>query len=227
LTDTYRVIAQLQKKGLIEKLIKKPAQFKAVPIDTSTAFLLQRKKVEYNDLKVKTKLLVRAFKEKPLHIPLETDGAQFALIPQSETVVTRIREAIERSKRSVDIFLSWKRFLDGITTAFAESSERAWAKRVKFRIVVESPEERGDAEQALQFCGKSPFCDIRFLPGCPKTVIGIYDNSEVFIIIDPKEGLFDSPALWSNNQSLISVVQDYFEILWLTAMEEPKLNSTV
>jgi hypothetical protein len=60
-------------------------------------------------------------------------------------------------------------------------------------------------------------------PGSPKTVLGIYDKKEVFMIIDPKEGLFDSPALWSNSQSLISVVQDYFEILWLTTMEKPKL----
>jgi hypothetical protein len=59
--------------------------------------------------------------------------------------------------------------------------------------------------------------------GSPNTVIGIYDKKEVFIVIDPKEGLFDSPALWSNNQSLITVVKDYFEILWLTAMEEPNL----
>jgi hypothetical protein len=43
----------------------------------------------------------------------------------------------------------------------------------------------------------------------------------VFIILNPKAGLFDSPALWSNNQSLLSVVQDYFNTLWLAAMEEP------
>jgi hypothetical protein len=99
-------------------------------------------------------------------------------------------------------------------------------KGVKFRIVVESPEEGRAAEQAMQFCGKSPFAGIRFLLSCPKTVIGIYDKSEGFVIIDPKEGLFDSPALWSNNQSLMSVVQDYFEVLWLTAMEELKSPAT-
>ena len=81
-------------------------------------------------------------------------------------------------------------------------------------------------EQALQFCGKSPFCSVRFFHGSPNTVIGIYDKREVFIVIDPKEGLFDSPALWSNNQSLITVVKDYFEILWLTSMEEPNSKIT-
>jgi hypothetical protein len=121
----------------------------------------------------------------------------------------------------VDMFISWKRFAFGISTAFAESSERAWARGVKCRMIVEKPEKRKDFDYALQFCRKSPFCNIRFLAGRPKTVIGIYDEKEVFIILNPKAGLFDSPALWSNNQSLLSVVQDYFNTLWLAAMEEP------
>jgi sugar-specific transcriptional regulator TrmB len=224
--DTYRVLTKLQKKGLIEKIIKKPAEFKAAPIETSVSSLLQKKKAEYDDLKVKTNQLIHAIKEKPVNKPNETENSQFALIPQSETVVRKIREAIDKSKTSVDIFLSWKRFLDGITTAFAKSAERAWNREVKFRIIVETPEGEVHVEKALQFCGKSPFCKIRFWAGTPKTVTGIYDKREVFIIIDPEEGLFDSPALWSNNQSLISVVQEYFDKLWLTAMEEPTLKST-
>jgi sugar-specific transcriptional regulator TrmB len=220
--DTYRVLTKLQKKGLIEKIIKKPAEFKAAPIETSVDSLLQKKKAEYDDLKVKTKQLIHAIKEKPAPKPDEAETSQFALIPQSETIVKKIREAIEKSRISVDIFLSWKRFLDGITTAFAESSKRAWARGVKFRIVVEAPEGEAHVEKALRFCGKSPFCSIRFWSNTPQTVVGIYDKREVFIVIDPEEGLYDSPALWSNNQSLISVVQDYFDILWLTAMEEPE-----
>jgi hypothetical protein len=73
------------------------------------------------------------------------------------------------------------------------------------------------------FAGKALFVTFDFCPVPQKTVLGIYDRSEVFIVIDPEEGLFDSPALWSNNQSLISAIQDYFEMLWLTAMEDPKL----
>ena len=222
LTDTYRVLAKLQNKGLVEKIIKTPAEFNAVPIESSLKSLLHKKKDEYDDLNAKTMLLVRAVKEKHPRIA-KTTPSQFVMIPQSSTVVKKIREAIDRSKKSVDIFLSWKRFLNGVTGAFAESSEKAWDRGVKFRIVVESPQEESDVDRALGFCEKSSLCNIRFLPGAPKTVLGIYDRNEVFIIIDPEEGLLDSPALWSNNRSLIAVVQDYFEMLWLISMENPKL----
>jgi sugar-specific transcriptional regulator TrmB len=216
--DIYRIIARLQKKGLIEKIIKKPAQFRAIQLATSIPFLLERKKSEYIDLKVKSELLLREVKEKPT--PLETENSQYALIPQSPTIVKRIEKAIERSKRSVDIVLSQKRFLTDVSSYFAKSLERAWNREVKFRMIIESLEEGEAAELAVQFVRKSPFCNIRFLPDPPKTILGIYDKREVFIIADPKKSLFDSPALWSNNESLTSLVQDYFEILWLTAMKE-------
>lgn len=225
--DTYRVLAKLQKKGLIEKKITKPAQFKAIPMETGVTFLLERKQVEHKDLEAKTKLLLQAIKERPTPKPLEAITSHFALIPQRELVVKRINEAIDNAKKSVDIFLSWKRFSLGITSTFAKSSQRAWERKVKFRIIVESPEETADVELARQFCRLSPFCEIRFLPSSPKTVLGIYDQKHFFVIVDPKKGLFDSPALWSNSKSLLAAIQDYFEKSWLTAMAEPSNSGSI
>jgi len=219
--DTYRVLAKLQEKGLIEKIITKPTKFKAIPMETGVAFLLKRKQVEHKSLETKSKLLLQAIKERPAPKPPEVVTSHFALIPQREPVVKKINEAIDDAKKSVDIFLSWKRFFLGITSTFAKSSQKAWEREVKFRIVVESPEKTADVELARQFCRKSPFCEIRFLPIPPKTVLGIYDQKHFFVIVDPKKGLFDSPALWSNSKSLLSVIQDYFEMLWLTAKAEP------
>jgi sugar-specific transcriptional regulator TrmB len=225
--DTYRVLAKLQKKSLIEKIIAKPTQFRAIPMETGVAFLLERKQVEHEALETQSELLLQAIKERPAPEPPEVITSHFALIPQREPVVKKINEAIDNAEKSVDMYLSWKRFSLGITSTFAKSSHKAWERGVKFRIVVENPEETEDMELARQFCRKSPFCEIRFLPIPPKTVLGIYDQNHFFVIIDPKKGLFDSPALWSNNQSLLHVIQDYFEMLWLTAMAEPSNSISI
>jgi hypothetical protein len=97
--------------------------------------------------------------------------------------------------------------------------ESAWAKNVKSRFIIESPLESITAKQLIQFCREKPFCQIKFIRHCPGTVLGIYDKKEVFIIANPKTDLPSSPALWSNNPSLIALSEDHFEILWLTAME--------
>jgi sugar-specific transcriptional regulator TrmB len=215
--DTYRVIDKLQNKGLVEKIIDKPARFRAVPFDIGISLLMKRKKAEYEDLQMKTKLLSRSFKEKRLLLSLEATQSHFAMVPMRETIVMKIQEAIEKSKETIDLFLTWKRFSIGIINVFAETCEKAWDRGVKFRMIIEKPEKSINTDQIFEFCRKSPFCSIRFLPGHPKTVLGVYDQREAFIIVNPKEGLFDSPALWSNNQSLITIVKEYFEMLWTTA----------
>ncbi len=220
--DTYRVLDKIQKKGLIEKSIEVPSRFKAVPLDTGIAFLLNRRKLEHDHLVEKSELLMQSIKENPVDEKLlENAEPQFSIIPQKELVTKRINEAISRSEKTVDIYLSWKRLVGGLTNVFIQNAKSAWKRGVHFRIVVESPEGEAAQKEAKKFCNLSPFCAIRFLPGEPKTVTGIYDDREVFIVLNPKEGLFDSPALWSNNKSLVTAIKEYFELLWLISMKNP------
>ena len=219
--DIYRVANSLQQKGLVEKQIEKPVSFRSVPFDIGAAFLLERKKTEHKALQQKTEQLSLQFKQKGIPEPLIGEDAHFLLIPKREHIVKKIGEAIDRSKRSVDLFLSWKRLYRGMTIDFAETAKTAWTRDVKFRIVVENPREPSAQKKAGEFCELDSMCEIRFLSDWPKTVFGLYDKKEVFIIVNPKRDLHDSPALWSNNQSLVTAIQEYFELLWLTSMESP------
>ena len=139
--DTYRVLAKLQEKGLVEKIIERPAKFKIVPCDKGISFLLERKKTEYVNLEENTKKVLCVLKDKTVAKPVETEDSQFVLIPQHATVVDRINDAIERARESVDIFLSWKRFLFGISSVFDESSEGAWNRGVDVSIPCRKPKE--------------------------------------------------------------------------------------
>ena len=75
---------------------------------------------------------------------------------------------------------------------------------------------------SLDWIQKSGFCHIRFVPYHPKTVLGVFDKKELLIIEDPRKDLSESPALWTNNLSLINAIQDYFSVLWVTALDEPE-----
>jgi sugar-specific transcriptional regulator TrmB len=225
--DTYRVLDKIRRKGLIEKSIEVPSRFKAVPLDTGIAFLVSRRKIEHDKLVEKSELVIQSVKQNPVEErPLENIEPQFSMIPQRELVTKRINEAINRSENTVDIYLSWKRLVGGLTNVFNQNAKSAWERGVHFRIVVESPEGEAAQKEARKFCNLSPFCAIRFLPGKPRTVTGIYDTKEVFIILNPEEGLFDSPALWSNNMSLVTAIQEYFELLWLISMKCPDKAQT-
>jgi len=216
--DVYSTLSKLQRLGLVEKIIETPLKYRAVPMNEGISLLLETKTRQYEKVRAEAKILLSTAKTEKPNIEKQMEPSQFVLIP-SRTVIERIRAAIEKAQLSIDLVLSWKSFSRGIVSTFAESMDIAWAKNMKIRFIIEKPLESKTAKQLLQFCRAKPFCQLRFIPHYPKTIFGLYDKKEVFIIADSKTDLPGSPALWSNNPSLIDLVQDHFEILWLTAMQ--------
>jgi hypothetical protein len=90
------------------------------------------------------------------------------------------------------------------------------------RLVVEKPENLNSWPEIVQELKKNPSCTLRTVTNHPTVRLGIYDKKEVFIASNPTTYAMMSPALWSNNPSLLSIIHDYFEILWLTAIEDQK-----
>jgi len=218
--DVYPNLSKLQLLGLVEKIIESPVKFRAIPIKQSLSLLLRTKTEQYERIKADTKILLETFKTNKLEkTHKETGSPQFVLIPQGKTVIDKIRSAIENAQLSIDLVLSWKRFSRGIVHTFSESLESAWERKVKTRFIVESPLKTKTAAQFVQFCRKSPYCQIRFIPHYPETIFGLYDRKGVFLIVFSKTDLHDSPALWSINRSLITLVGNRFETIWNTATE--------
>ena len=53
--EVYRLLTELQKKGLIERIIASPTQFKATPIEEGLSILIRRKEKEIAGIKKKGK----------------------------------------------------------------------------------------------------------------------------------------------------------------------------
>ena len=219
----YQTMVKLEEKGLIEVVLASPKKFRAIPMEEAIDLLLETKNRELAEIKAKTQTLLNDFKESQTSVlQWETQGCIY--IPKS-LVVKRIGEAINRAQKSIDLYITWRRFLQGMTNSFAENVKRALARNVKFRIVMEKPEETKALQDWMQLCKTTPNFQLKFILTHPRTVFGIYDQKEAFIVIDPKGSLQESPAVWSNAHSMLSLVQDFFEILWLTAIENPHSTS--
>jgi hypothetical protein len=101
----------------------------------------------------------------------------------------------------------------------AESIEKAWAKKVKIKLIVEKPSRNKTAEQLIQYFRQKPSTQIRFIRDHPETVFGIYDQKEMSVMVISKTDLQGSPGLWSSNDALISLARKHFEVLWREATE--------
>ena len=96
----------------------------------------------------------------------------------------------------------------------------------KGRVVIDSIEEI-QCESIKDFW-RAPRAEIRYIPTVPRTVMAMYDKRELFVFTKPTAQITESPALWSNVPNLVAMADDYFRMLWGTAMEtsEYHLDST-
>lgn len=222
--DVYRTLAQLYELGLVEKILQTPVKYKALPIDEGAKVLLKNKQAEYEKIRKETELLLDSINKKNQNVDTEVNDSHFILIPEKEAVINRLRQAINNAQKTVDTVITWKRFMHGIGNAFIDNAQGASDRKVNYRFIVEKPPSQEGGKYGKTLWKIYPPFQVRFISHLPKTVFGIYDKKELFIIIDPKSDLAGSPALWTNNQSLIALIQEYFEILWLTAREDLKEN---
>lgn len=202
------------------KLVQAPVQFKALPIDEGVKLLLQKKESEYEKVKRQSDVLIGSLKRKP-SLGLTAENSQFVLIPQKDTVINRLRQAINSAQSTVDVVISWTRFMHGIGNIFAEAAKDASERKVNYRFIVEKAPSEKINESGKQFWKNYRSFQVRFITQQPEAVFGIYDRKELFVIVDPKSDLSGSPALWTNNSSLMSLVQGYFDMLWDTAKTTP------
>jgi sugar-specific transcriptional regulator TrmB len=221
--DLYRTLTRLYDLGLVVKIVQAPVQFKALPIEDGVKVLLKKKQSEYERVKQQSDVLLGSLKKSAV-LGLTAENSQFVMIPHRETVINRLRQAINNAQNNVDVVISWSRFMHGLGNTFAEAAKDASDRKVNYRFIVEKAPSEIVNETGKQFWKKFPSFQVRFISQHPETIFGIYDQKELFVIIDPKTDLPGSPALWTNNSSLISLVQGYFDMLWQTAKETPSIE---
>ena len=213
----YRSLSKLENLGLVERLIEKPVRYRATSLEKGLTLLLETKEKQFKKTRAETHALIK--RTKISEINTQKEIPRFILIPHGRTIIDRINTSINKANLSINLVLSWKRFSQGIASIFSESMEHAWARKVKVRFIIEKPLENRTVNQMVEYCRKNSCCQLRFIPKYPNTVFGIYDKKELFVIVFSKTDLPSSPALWSNNNSLIALATDYFECLWNKATE--------
>lgn len=224
--DIYRVLSELQEKGLVEKTIAKPTEFKATPIQEGLEILLTRKIVELKEIEKKTKELEERIRSDPSTTKSQEEDTQFYLVPSKEASLRKRKKCIAFAQKSIDIATSWKRFLQ-ITSTQIDDLLVANNRGVKLRWVVNKTEKEA-SPKIIQECIEKLSCEIRYnVPTSSElseAALAVFDGREVLVVTDPNQPFFlDSGMLWSNNPPIASLMQHYFNLLWEKATE-PDIN---
>jgi len=216
--EVYRALSKLQEVGLVQKVIANPFLFQASPVEQGISILLEQKANKYAELENQSVALIRKLKKISKHNHVD-EHSQFVLVPSEQPIIKSLRQSIQNTHKSIDIFTSFKRLKFACHCLFNEL-ENAWERGVKARVIIE---ENGNQDFDFQkTCWREPHARIKYIQSFPKAIMGIYDSEEVFIFVENKTDFPDSSALWSNNSSLVSLSQYGFNSCWRKAKERPK-----
>ena len=212
--DVYRVLTELQEKGLVEKTIAKPAGFKPVPMQDGLEILLKRKNKEYGEIEEKTKQFLQKLKETEKEPEITQEDSEFYLIPAKEASLQKMKKCLATAQKNADFVGSWKR-IQQIASLQKDDLLKAASRGVKLRFVTTIPDNSEASAKAPLDVLKLGY-EVRFAaPFSPEASMAILDGKEVLVSTEAKKPFYlDSPLLWSNNDSFALAMQHYFDLMW-------------
>ena len=143
----------------------------------------------------------------------------FVLLSGKKASIIKRQSEIESAKSCIDFITSWKRFPRTIDT-FGDDGIQVLKRGVKMRVILEKPIDMNQIPEIVNEIKKFPNYELRYILDQPSAIIGIFDEERVIIKTSASVGLAEQPSLWSDNQCLVSVIQDHFEMMWITALEK-------
>ena len=215
--EIYRLLPELEKIGLIERLLGKPLRLKTLDPASSITTLVNLEREKANDriseLSMKSKKLLQFLGE---HEGLPEEGeltSEFSLIQEKESIRVGLHELISKAEKQIDVLLSRKDLIWFVSTQ-GESLHKAFEDGVKIRIMSEPTSGRDRIPKILhrQFPGATEV-PLKYLLN-PNAFYIIADKYRLIMITSGVGHLPSSTCLWTNNKSLVSLTSSSFEGHW-------------
>jgi sugar-specific transcriptional regulator TrmB len=208
--DAYRIIAELQQLGLIEKVIGKPTRFKTAPIHEALSLLLENRKSKTVSIQEEVSQLVADFSANEHDTVFEEDKDQFVLASEKTAFVRMVKKAVESAQKSMLVITSWKECVQ-LLSILSETWNKAFKSGVHVQWLIEQP-TNGNSIQELATALSNPNFSLRILNDIPVARLCVYDGTGAFIAVPSTSNGTQMPAFWTNNKTLVSLMAEYFEM---------------
>lgn len=208
----YKNLLSLREMGFVQKAISKPEKYCTLPLKRILMFLHKKQTEDIHKLEVLTKQVLLENSQKN-EIPQSLSNAQFVLIPKKNQVQKKLAKIFINSKKNIKIIINWKRILIG-SKLLNKSIKKALNNGVSLQVLITEKPQKTPPLKHEKNLNDQPNAKIKYIDSQSETVQIIIDDQEMVLITDPKIHPSKTPALWTNNPSLIVLAQSYFDILW-------------
>ena len=218
--DVYRIMPKLEKMGLIEKIVSKPTKMRALPMEEAFHVLIEREqeiaKERMSTLVAKRDAFLKHYK--PFRMETKSEEARFTIISGRGGVMTKELAMVKRAKNAISIITS----RDKLTQFFHnydDALKKATNKGIKVRMLLNVTEHDDSIVgtmkeyEAAQAPINLKYTDQR------STHYMVVDYNEALLATSIEPTLRETAYLWTDESSLVGLLQKSFEGLWHASVE--------
>lgn len=224
--EIYRTLSELERKGLVEKEISStPYRYIATPVDFGLQILIAQQVQQCKETQERTKEFLRNFKNYEKDT-LPEHEYKIIEVKGRQRLIQLIKLQHDNAQREIKIISSFRRWMQILDCCF-ENYEKAMARGVEYKAVIDATESNIRSQENIHALLTKPNFKLKLSRGPLKTNAAVFDQKEVTVNFFPSELLAESPMIWTNHPSFISMCQDHFEVIWESAREYKLLDRNI
>jgi len=221
-TETYRILRDLEKIGLVSSVFEKPLKFVATPFEKTLDLLIKSKKLRLELLERKKKDLVDLWVSLPQPEVEFVKREVFQILEGEEQINLKAEEVLAKTNNEVWVFVSDSEISRFYHSGLLDKLEKIAKKDLSVRLLT------NDSPKSCFFVKKLKLNGVKSLSICP-------DGLPSFIIVDQEELLFSIKrnneqnddledkkeklaALWTNYEAFVKALGVLFTGLWGSEM---------
>jgi len=222
-TETYRILRDLEKRGIVSSVLEKPLKFMATPFEETIDTLIKAKKLRIQQLERRKKSLIDIWFSIPQQKVEPENREVFQILEGEEQIILKANEILENTKKEIYVLAPDLDLLRLYHSGFTDKLEKFSRKNVKVRLLTNhSPKSRFIAD-------KMKLTDVKY-------VLSSAEELPSFIISDQEQLLFSIKnsndaqdpgmrkrkgrisSLWTNYEAFIKALKTLFLELWNTEL---------
>ena len=212
-TETYRILRDLEKRGLVSSVFEKPLRFIATPFERAIEALIEAKKLRIQQLERKKKDLINVWLSLPQPEVVHERKEVFQILEGEEQIDFKANEIIQNARAEISVFASEDDLARLYHSGFVDRLEKLSKKDFSVRLLT------NNSRKSRFFLEKINLPNVRYalsdVADVPTFVLA--DQEQLLFTIrkdDEKAKRVKIAALWTNYEAFIKALEKLFSELW-------------
>ncbi len=211
-TETYRILRDLEKRGLISSVFEKPLKFIATSFEKALDILIETKRMKLNFLEKKRESLVNIWLSLPKsEVELERKEV-FQILKGEEQISLKADEIVGKAEKELLVFISEYDITNFYHSGFLDKLEKTSKKGVSIQLLTNY------SLKTCFFIEKTKLKRTKYsrLNAEELPTFILADNEQLLLLIRKENGKKKVAALWTNYDAFIKALKMLFNELWNT-----------